>query len=172
MHGTKELQLLITERSTNRIFHLFRTRLINSRCYLGVTFLDVQQNVAWSEWVGSLHNTRHTQHSCSPWWGTSLPPAQLQHTHLSFTYCAATNLDHSSCWGWILFRLGFGDYPDSKVHGANMGLHGSNRPQMGPMLAPWTLLSGVALPNSLSHYHMSVMWSNNNKFLHKQVSDT
>ena len=37
-------------------------------------------------------------------------------------------------------------YPDSKVHGANMGptwgLPGSCRPQMGPVLAPWTLLSG------------------------------
>ena len=30
-------------------------------------------------------------------------------------------------------------YPDSKVHGANMG---PCRPQTGPMLAPWTLLSG------------------------------
>ena len=33
-------------------------------------------------------------------------------------------------------------YPDSKVHGANMGPYGSCRPQMGPMLAPWTFLSG------------------------------
>ena len=32
--------------------------------------------------------------------------------------------------------------PDSKIHGANMGPLGSCRPQMGPMLAPWTLLSG------------------------------
>ena len=33
--------------------------------------------------------------------------------------------------------------PDIKVHEANMGPPGSCRPQMGPMLAPWTLLSGV-----------------------------
>ena len=33
--------------------------------------------------------------------------------------------------------------PDSKVHGASMGPPGSCWPQMGPMLAPWTLLSGV-----------------------------
>ena len=33
--------------------------------------------------------------------------------------------------------------PNSKVHGANMGPPGSCWPQMGPMLAPWTLLSGV-----------------------------
>ena len=36
--------------------------------------------------------------------------------------------------------------PDNKVHGANMGptwdQPGSSRPQIGPRLAPWTLLSG------------------------------
>ena len=33
--------------------------------------------------------------------------------------------------------------PDSKVHGANMG-PGDNRTQVGPMLGPWTLLSGTS----------------------------
>ena len=33
--------------------------------------------------------------------------------------------------------------PDSKFHGPTWGPPGSCRPQMGPMLAPWTLLSGV-----------------------------
>ena len=33
-------------------------------------------------------------------------------------------------------------HPDSKVHGANMGPSGADRTQVGPMLAPWTLLSG------------------------------
>ena len=32
--------------------------------------------------------------------------------------------------------------PDSKVHGANMGPIWTDRTQVGPMLAPWTLLSG------------------------------
>ena len=32
--------------------------------------------------------------------------------------------------------------PDSKVHGADMGPSGADSTQMGPMLAPWTLLSG------------------------------
>ena len=38
--------------------------------------------------------------------------------------------------------------PDNKVHGANMGPSGADRTQVGPMLAPWTLLSGcfVTLP--------------------------
>ena len=33
--------------------------------------------------------------------------------------------------------------PNSKVDRANMGPSGSDRTQVGPMLAPWTLLSGV-----------------------------
>ena len=33
--------------------------------------------------------------------------------------------------------------PDSKVHGANIGPTWALSAQMGPMLAPWTLLSGV-----------------------------
>ena len=34
--------------------------------------------------------------------------------------------------------------PDSKVHGANMGPTWADRTQVGPMLAPWTLLSGMS----------------------------
>ena len=33
--------------------------------------------------------------------------------------------------------------PDSKVHGANMGPSGADKTQVGPMLAPQTLLSGM-----------------------------
>ena len=40
------------------------------------------------------------------------------------------------------------DNPDSKVHGANMGSTWVLSAQMGPMLAPWTLLLGK-LPNGL-----------------------
>ena len=36
-------------------------------------------------------------------------------------------------------------YPDSKVHGANMGSSGADRTHVGPMLAPWTLLVGYML---------------------------
>ena len=36
------------------------------------------------------------------------------------------------------------EYPDSKVHGAKMGPIWVLSPQMGPMLAPWTLLWGYA----------------------------
>ena len=37
------------------------------------------------------------------------------------------------------------NFLDSKVHGANMGPSGADRTQVGPMLAPWTSLSGFAL---------------------------
>ena len=40
--------------------------------------------------------------------------------------------------------------PDSKVHGANMGPIWGHRTQVGPMLAPWTLLSGLCSLRSMS----------------------
>ena len=39
--------------------------------------------------------------------------------------------------------------PDSKVYGPTWDPHGSSRPQMGPMCAPWTLLSGLITINVL-----------------------
>ena len=44
------------------------------------------------------------------------------------------------------------DFPDSKVHGANMGPPGSCRPQVGPLLAPWTLLSGFFRKRYLGYW--------------------
>ena len=35
--------------------------------------------------------------------------------------------------------------PNSKVHGANMGPSGADRTQVGPMLATWTLPTGIAM---------------------------
>ena len=39
--------------------------------------------------------------------------------------------------------------PESKAHGASMGPSGAYRTQVGPMLAPWTLLSGIINLNGL-----------------------
>ena len=66
--------------------------------------------------------------------------------------------------------------PDNKVHGPTWGPPGSCRPQMGPMLAPWTLLiredihasavmtlttfsrnRPVSAPGKLSHYNDVIM---------------
>ena len=43
-------------------------------------------------------------------------------------------------------------YPDSKVHGDNMGPSRADRTQVGPMLAPWTLVSGYAWTAVLSKW--------------------
>ena len=52
---------------------------------------------------------------------------------------------------------------DSKVHGAKWGSPGSCWPQMGPILAPWTLLSGYCLQRMdcvhLSGFHTQSMTS-------------
>ena len=58
------------------------------------------------------------------------------------------SLKHKDCHGnnlVIIGRAGFvimATYPDSIFMGPTWGPPGSCRPQMGPMLAPWTLLSG------------------------------
>ena len=60
-------------------------------------------------------------------------------------------------------------YPDSKVHGVNMGPICGRQDPSGPMLAPWTLLSGYMQrinelhmhdsPSSLqSKYKFDIMW--------------
>ena len=43
---------------------------------------------------------------------------------------------------WVGYPNIWRHYLDSKVHGANMGPSGADRTQVGPMLSPWTLLSG------------------------------
>ena len=53
------------------------------------------------------------------------------------------------------------DQPDSKVHDAKMGPPGSCRPQMGPMLAQWTLLSGQYFhkPVQAEKLYINKSWS-------------
>ena len=55
----------------------------------------------------------------------------------------------------------FCNSPDSKVHGANMGPSGADRTQVGPKLAPWTLLwltvSG-SMPSHTWHMVMGDVW--------------
>ena len=60
------------------------------------------------------------------------------HTHARILYTDGLVQDCSNSIANALQLL----HPDSKVHGANMG---PCRPQMDPMLAPWTLLSGCSL---------------------------
>ena len=41
--------------------------------------------------------------------------------------------------------------PDSKVHGANMGPIWGRQDPVGPMLAPWTLLTGESYYHKQTH---------------------
>ena len=47
-------------------------------------------------------------------------------------------------------------YQIARFMGPTWGPHGSCRPHMGPMLAPWTLLSGVPHRNRLTHIYAEV----------------
>ena len=47
-----------------------------------------------------------------------------------------------SIWATYLLPNNIQFDPDNKVHGANMGHIWADRTQVGPMLTPWTLLSG------------------------------
>ena len=47
--------------------------------------------------------------------------------------------------------------PDSKLDGANMGTHlGPVGPRWGPMLAPWTLLSGIQLVSLVVYWRLQI----------------
>ena len=95
---------------------------------------------------------RHLYIETAPWWiATSLSfnhvavGSKPTHGVLSFSSIMAVFIGYFSfiCpYTSGLFPWEWSNPPDSKVHGANMRPPGSCRPQMGPMLAPWTLLSG------------------------------
>ena len=68
-----------------------------------------------------------------------------------------------------LALAGCGLVPDSKVHGPTWGPSGSCRPQMGPMLAPWTLLSGVMTYGATDHVQH---WLTQSLVMHQAISST
>ena len=49
------------------------------------------------------------------------------------------------CW---CHKTHYQQFPDSKVYGSYMGPYGADRTQVGPMLARWTLLSGLGARKS------------------------
>ena len=62
-------------------------------------------------------------------------------------------------------------YPDSKVHGANMGPAGADRTQVGPMLVPWNLLSGYEYhkQNKLNTAECYIQWCNDTYILFNAI---
>ena len=77
----------------------------------------------------------------------------FKHDMMIFSYNSIGN--HN---GWIAIacmglNIWSSLHPDSKVHGPTWGPPGSSPPQMGPMLVPWTLLSGWFLGAKQTIWH-------------------
>ena len=68
---------------------------------------------------------------------TSLAPGQSSDCP-NASEAALKNMDEKIPWHHYVLIT----YPDSKVPGPAWGPYGSDRTQVGPILAPWTLLSG------------------------------
>ena len=66
---------------------------------------------------------------------------------------AAIYFRYRSSYIWLARATGWSeDFPDSKVHGANMGPTWGRQNPGGPMLAPWTLLSGFPIWSGNDYY--------------------
>ena len=66
---------------------------------------------------------------------------------------------HYNIWGCI---------PDNKVHGTNMGLIWGQQSQVGPMLAPWTLLSEMCSTGPFQ-YRWLKGYIHNSCYYHHQI---
>ena len=87
------------------------------------------------------------------------PAAQAQLKVFSHYFMFSNSIfpvDDQLCFIWDS-NTAYQPYPDSKVHGATQGPPGSCRTQMGPMLAPWTLLSGYKWHAHIKFLH--TLWS-------------
>ena len=75
---------------------------------------------------------------------------------------------HCKNYAYSFFFVGFCyEYPDSKVHGLTRGGPPvADRTLVGPMLAPWTLLSRYVIPYNLrNHFHFTPQSQDINVFL-------
>ena len=68
-----------------------------------------------------------------------LPPSAVRDSRRQFIEAGRRMYASANC-----VIISSGNYPDNKVHGANMGPIWGRQDPGGPMLAPWTLLSGMA----------------------------
>ena len=75
-------------------------------------------------------------------------PRLVMDTFISHVLWNSSDLDQFG----MKLCLSCGIVPDSKTHGANMDPPGADRTKVGPMLAPWTLLSGI-------EYCFDFLWS-------------
>ena len=76
-------------------------------------------------------------------WTPPTPPNTHTYTHTPHTHEHTHMMPPMRSFD-VSFVLNL-NFPNSKVHEANMGPSGADRTQVGPMLATWTLLSGLLL---------------------------
>ena len=102
------------------------------RAHKRIRYICLTMSLHWFRlWLGAAYTT----HYClNKWW------------HKPTMYVCVTWPYNVNTWRPRQNGRHLPDNPDSKVHGAHLGPTwgppGSCRPQMDPMLAPWTLLSG------------------------------
>ena len=73
---------------------------------------------------------------------TLLPSSNRKYELLAIVRVRPRNNGTRCMPSYVLIENKRHNYPDSKIHGAYMGPPGADRTQVGPMLAPWSLLSG------------------------------
>ena len=79
---------------------------------------------------------------CFSYWWFRTPFRRSDNINNMADERSRTNLN-SKCILFFYFTMCMATlitYPDSKVYGSTWGTPGADRTQMGPMLAPWTLL--------------------------------
>ena len=64
---------------------------------------------------------------------------------------------HEPCYQDMYFK---------RIHGPTWGPPGSCRPQMGPMLAPWTLLSGHGFQKDI----FNLLWLHGERWIHDAIT--
>ena len=85
------------------------------------------------QWVASLHQLYM--------WCVTMQLTGWPLGTVTLTESCGRAVYHYICFLYVLYCKH--STPDNKVHGANMGPIWADRTQMGPMLAPSTLLSGT-----------------------------
>ena len=108
-----------------------------------VTLINMDKYFMWIHYE-RLHNHNKAKHNKTVCIFLGIY-CTFSHTFLwihSYSIIARLVLE---TFGRGLARKAMWSHPDSKVHGANMGPTWVLRSQIGPMLAPWTLLSGHSM---------------------------
>ena len=113
------------------IFYVF-----SGRC--AASWISLLYDIAWARCL------RDSLHVCGSAWGYCFHvlPVHVSHALWGCFMGSRAIISLSGCRQGDLGRYGWSQI--AKLMGPTWDPLGSCRPQMGPMLAPWTLLSGIA----------------------------